>query len=116
MGVWFPRRRQRLRPGAGAAAAKTGRLKMRLISFTVEGYKNLTAAVTLGPLGGVNALHGANNVGKSNLIAAIDLFFGLLAIGGRVSKDQFAALDANEAVPGHPFAEIFTVLSPATIR
>ena len=59
---------------------------------------------------------GPNNVGKSNLIAAIDLFFGLLAIGGRVSKDQFAALDANEAVPGHPFAEIFTVLSPATIR
>ena len=58
---------------------------MRLNSFIVEGYKNLTAPVTFGPLGELNAVHGANNVGKSNLIQAIDLFFGLLAVGNQVS-------------------------------
>src|SRR5437868_15028481 len=89
---------------------------MRLKSFTVEGYKNLTAPVTLGPLGDLNALHGANNIGKSNLIQAIDLFFGLLALGNQVSKDQFVTLDASENVPGHPFAEIFTAASRNTIR
>src|SRR5947209_4649293 len=89
---------------------------MRLNSFTVEGYKNLTAPVTLGPMGDVNAVHGPNNIGKSNLIAAIDLFFGLLALGNQVSKDQILTLDANESVPGHPFPEIFTAGSPATIR
>jgi hypothetical protein len=89
---------------------------MRLNSFTVEGYKNLTAPVTFGPLGDLNSLHGPNNAGKSNLIQAIDLFFGLLALGNQVSKDQFVTLDAGEQVPGHPFSEIFTAGSPNTIR
>lgn len=89
---------------------------MRLNSFTVEGYKNLTAPVTFGPLGDLNAIHGANNLGKSNLIHAIDLFFGLLAVGNQVSKDQFVTMDAAEQVPGHPFSEIFTAGSPSTIR
>lgn len=89
---------------------------MRLNSFTVEGYKNLTAPVTFGPLGDLNALHGPNNVGKTNLLGAIELFFGLMAIGNQVSKDQFTTLDANEAVPGHPFAQIFTLPDPSPIR
>src|SRR5437764_334619 len=89
---------------------------MRLNSFTVEGYKNLTAPVTLGPLRDLNAIHGANNIGKSNLIQAIDLFFGLLAVGNQVTKDQFVTMDAAEQIPGHPFPEIFTAGSPVTIR
>jgi putative AbiEii toxin of type IV toxin-antitoxin system len=89
---------------------------MRLNSFTVEGYKNLMAPVTFGPLGGLHALHGPNNIGKSNLLSAIDLFFGLLAIGNQVSRDQFTTLDANEAVPGHSFGEIFNVPNLSAIR
>ena len=58
---------------------------MRLKSFEVEGFKNLTAKVTLDDLGAVNVLHGENNVGKSNLLQAIGVFFrclGLLAAQG----------------------------------
>src|SRR5438876_859776 len=89
---------------------------MRLNSFTVDGYKNLTEPVTFGPLSEINVLHGPNNVGKSNLIAAIELFFGLLGVGTQVSKEQFTPMDANEAIPGHPFAEIFHAASPAPIQ
>jgi hypothetical protein len=89
---------------------------MRLNSFTVEGYKSLTAPVTFGPLDSLNVLYGPNNIGKTNLLGAIELFFGLLASGNQVSKDQFTSLDANEAVPGHPFEAIFTVPSSSPIR
>jgi hypothetical protein len=89
---------------------------MRLNSFTVEGFKNLTTPVSLGPLGDLNAIHGANNIGKTNLIQAIDLFFGLMAVGNQVSKDQFVTLDKAEHVPGYPFSEIFTIGSPSPIR
>jgi predicted ATPase len=89
---------------------------MRLNSFTVEGYKNLTAPVTFGPLDDLNLLHGPNNSGKSNLLGAIDLFFGLLKVGNHVSKDQFVSMDEGEAVPGHPFSEIFTAGNPNPIR
>ena len=33
---------------------------MKLNSFTVQGFKNLTGPVTLGPLQRINVLHGAN--------------------------------------------------------
>src|SRR5262249_37486350 len=105
---------QLVRPGRTARIA--GREKMRLNSFTVEGFKNFTAPVTFGPLGDLNAVHGPNNIGKSNLIQAIDLFFGLLATGSQVSKDQFVTLDAAEHVRGYPFSEVFTAGSPTPIR
>ena len=76
---------------------------MRLNSFTVEGYKNLTVPVTFGPLGDLNAVHGPNNIGKTNLIRAIDLFFGLLAVGNQVSKYQFVTMDAGEHIPDKAF-------------
>jgi AAA domain, putative AbiEii toxin, Type IV TA system len=52
---------------------------MRLTRFEVTGYKNLRRTVALDGLGGFEVIHGENNVGKSNLLQAIDLFFVLLA-------------------------------------
>ena len=51
---------------------------MRLVSFEVEGFRNFVAPVRLTELGPVNVLHGENNVGKSNVLAAIEVFFKLL--------------------------------------
>jgi hypothetical protein len=51
---------------------------MHLIHFEVRGYKNFRAPLRLDDLGKINVLHGDNNVGKSNLLEAIGLFFVLL--------------------------------------
>jgi hypothetical protein len=88
---------------------------MRVNSFTVAGYKNLIEPVTLGPLGAIHALHGPNNIGKTNLLSSLDLFFALLGVGNQVSKDQYVSLDATEQIEGHPFAQIFNSREPAPI-
>jgi AAA15 family ATPase/GTPase len=54
---------------------------MRLSSFRVRGFKNLTREVVLEDLGPVNVLHGPNNVGKSNVLQAMQMFFRLLRRG-----------------------------------
>ena len=51
---------------------------MRLSTFAVSGYKNIRRRITLEGLAEVNVIHGENNVGKSNLLQAVDLFFGLV--------------------------------------
>ena len=53
---------------------------MRLASFHVQGFKNLLAPVQLDDLGPINVIHGQNNVGKSNLLQAIQVFFRVLAV------------------------------------
>jgi hypothetical protein len=53
---------------------------MRLRSFEVRGFKNLTQSVKLEGLGPINVIHGPNNVGKSNLLQAIRLFFYFVGI------------------------------------
>jgi predicted ATPase len=52
---------------------------MRLNRFEVTGYKNLRRTVALEELAAINVIHGENNVGKSNLLQAINLFFFLLS-------------------------------------
>jgi hypothetical protein len=93
-----------------------GQLAMKLISFTVEGFKNLSQPVTFGPLQAVNVLHGANNVGKSNLVQAMDVFFRLLGTGNQVSKSQVVGLENGEALIGCSFPELFHLASPTPIR
>jgi hypothetical protein len=51
---------------------------MRLRSFEVKGFKNLRLPIRLEDLGPVNVVHGDNNVGKSNLLESIELYFDLL--------------------------------------
>jgi predicted ATPase len=51
---------------------------MRFLWFEVQGYKNLRAPLRLTDIGQINVLHGDNNVGKSNLLEALGLFFVLV--------------------------------------
>lgn len=51
---------------------------MRLTYFSVEGFKNFRKPVVLENLQAINVLHGENNVGKSNVLQAMLLFFWAL--------------------------------------
>ncbi len=51
---------------------------MRIESIKIKGFRNLRSAVALEELADINVIHGDNNVGKSNVIDAIELAFSLL--------------------------------------
>jgi hypothetical protein len=53
---------------------------MRLTSFKIEGFKNFRAPVELNDLESLNVFHGDNNVGKSNALEAILVFFRALGV------------------------------------
>lgn len=55
---------------------------MFIESLRVQGFKSL-ADVTLADLSTINIFHGLNDVGKSNILQAIDLFFQLLPEAAR---------------------------------
>lgn len=48
---------------------------MQLVRFKVRGFKNFRDEMCLDELGPLNIIHGNNNVGKSNLLEALLLFF-----------------------------------------
>lgn len=56
---------------------------MQIAEFRIEGYKNLVAPMSLDGLGTrrIVVIHGPNNVGKSNLLEALQLPFILLGLG-----------------------------------
>ena len=94
---------------------------MRLSSFKVRGFKNLTQEVVLDELGPVNVLHGPNNVGKSNVLQAMQLFFRLVRRGGSlvdvplpdpVPIDDKAWLDLT----GMARTDAFNLEAPVPIR
>lgn len=98
---------------------------MRLQRFEVSGYKNFRQAVVLDQLGAINVIHGENNVGKSNLLQAIDVFFALLEAFPRsptamsyttrfepIRWDQEALF---HRVVDHPPAMLFNLESPHPI-
>lgn len=87
---------------------------MRLETFSVTGFKNFTEEVTLSDLGLINVIHGENNVGKSNLLEAIHLFFQLLdpSLYNRnssPSEDSFITDTTMENQLGHRRNEIFHI-------
>ncbi len=78
---------------------------MRLTWFQAQGYKNLRSELRLDALGRINVLHGDNNVGKSNLLEAIGLFFLLLYVlreegGGGPGLAERYARKAPPSAPG----------------
>lgn len=60
---------------------------MRLRRFQVQGFKNFVNPVVLDDLGPFNVIHGDNNVGKSNLLESIGLFFVAMQALREESKD-----------------------------
>lgn len=70
---------------------------MHLRRFSVIGYKNLQQLVSLDDLGPINVVHGPNNVGKSNLLEAMALFFRcLLPVGGELPIATSRRFNPNE--------------------
>ena len=90
---------------------------MRLISFEVEGFKNLREKVRLSDLGDITVLHGDNSVGKSNLLLAIEVFFWLLSgIDGAVGVPA-GVRELGQVKPPKVgrWKEIFNFANPAAI-
>lgn len=81
---------------------------MRIEQFRFTGFANFTQPVTWGPLEEVNLLYGPNNVGKSNLLRAVELYFHLLGAGDVVTKSQRQILDQ----PGAALAELMSASTP----
>ncbi|MEW5986017.1 MAG: ATP-binding protein [Chloroflexota bacterium] len=79
--------------------------------FEVTGYKNLTRKIDFGPLGRINVIHGENNVGKSNLLEAMDLFFRCLA-----TPDIQRLTSIGADVLGRPIGVIFNLVDPQPIE
>jgi len=90
---------------------------MRFLWFEVQGYKNLRAPLRLTDIGRINVLHGDNNVGKSNLLEAIGLFFVLVRIfreeagGGPSLAERYALRTPPAAMEADGTATHTTVRS-----
>jgi hypothetical protein len=90
---------------------------MLLRRFSVTGYKNLRRTAVLDALGSINLIHGPNNVGKSNLLQAMALFFQcLLPTGGDLPIAEPRKLTPAETqdLVSHP-REMFHLDEPAPI-
>jgi predicted ATP-dependent endonuclease of OLD family len=61
---------------------------MRLKRFSVKGFKNFQQEIVLEDMGTICVIHGENNVGKSNVLEAMQLFFQLLQKKDSVTLDQ----------------------------
>jgi ABC-type cobalamin/Fe3+-siderophores transport system ATPase subunit len=86
-----------------------------LQQFEVKGYKNLTQIITFGPLGRINVIHGENNVGKSNLLEAMWLFFRLvnkisLGSGLELPSKRFQEITHVSAT------DVFNLIEPLPIE
>lgn len=78
---------------------------MRLEWFEVSGFKNLREQVKLEDIGSLAVLHGANGIGKSNLLEAIAAFFEALAgnqgdLRGSLLTTQLLQSVAKDSLPG----------------
>lgn len=91
---------------------------MRLISFSVQGYKNLRQRVELRDLEAINVIHGPNNVGKSNLLQAMALFFECLEPRNGFNPLSDTRVGWSELGVGfvRVHRELFHLASPAPIR
>lgn len=97
---------------------------MKLLEFAVSGYKNLSREVRLEGLGRVNVIHGDNNVGKSNLLEAMRLFFLLLCrdVGDALPLGPGKEIRIDDAgllaLTGAQIADIYDLRGPpaSTIR
>lgn len=92
---------------------------MRLSTFHVRGYKNFQTKVTLDGLSTVNVIHGPNNIGKSNLLEAMTLYFRLLGL----EEDGWLPLSVDRRIPdeemrqrGFPRTDIFNLERPDPIE
>lgn len=89
--------------------------------FEVQGFKNLIEPVVLDELGEINVIHGDNNVGKSNLLEAMHLFFQLLGEemtqGTTLFKQGSVTFDPGKLTStSHSAAQVFNIFAPQPIH
>jgi len=91
---------------------------MKITKFEVQGYKNLVAPCCLDELGDINVLHGPNDVGKSNLLEALELAFRLLGAGDFLpfTSPRTLSDEAFAKLTGRPLRYAFNLDEPAPIR
>lgn len=80
---------------------------MRLSSFHVRGFKNFRREVALEDLSAINVIHGVNNVGKSNLLQAMALYFRLLGL----EQDGWLPFSQDRRISDQEFADLGFVRS-----
>jgi len=87
---------------------------MQVKRFSVNGYKNLVSEIVLEDIGAIGVIHGENNLGKSNLLEAMQLFFQLLCFN-QTWKAQLTTQELAQL--GFKASEIFNLDSeiPITI-
>lgn len=92
---------------------------MRLSSFQVRGFKNFRQEIGLEDLSAINVLHGPNNVGKSNLLEAMALYFHLLGL----EQDGWLPLSIDRRINDQEFerlgfirSEMFNLKHPDPIE
>ncbi|MEZ4431391.1 MAG: AAA family ATPase [bacterium] len=80
--------------------------------FEVQGFKNFVEPVVLDELGEINVIHGDNNVGKSNLLEAMHLFFAIANEWVLPSDSKPFGIGTQELVQmDHPQQTIFGLQS-----
>jgi AAA15 family ATPase/GTPase len=85
---------------------------MQVKRFSVKGYKNFVSEIVLEDMGAICVIHGENNIGKSNLLEAMQLFFQLLCF----NHSWFAKLSSEDlAQLGFKASEIFSLESESPI-
>jgi hypothetical protein len=91
---------------------------MQLKRFAVKGFKNFQTEIVLENIGTIAVIHGENNVGKSNLLEAMQLFFQLLLVPNQSvpislgQKMRFSELEERGFDPG----DLFNLEIPAPIE
>ncbi|WP_069470411.1 AAA family ATPase [Candidatus Marithrix sp. Canyon 246] len=86
---------------------------MQLKRFAVKGFKNFQTEIVLENLNAIAVIHGENNVGKSNLLEAMQLFFQLLLVqDGLAKKMRFSELEEQGFYPSN----IFNLEKPVPIE
>jgi len=79
---------------------------MQLKRFSVKGFKNFRQEIVLEDMGAICVIHGENNVGKSNVLEAMQLFFQLLMVQERIAwVQQITSSDIEQLgfIPGEIF-------------
>jgi AAA15 family ATPase/GTPase len=88
---------------------------MQLKRFSVKGFKNIRTEIVLDDIGAISVIHGENNVGKSNVLEAMQLFFQLLTLSERTTWVQQMTSSELEQL-GFIASEIFNLEFIDTIK
>lgn len=93
---------------------------MHVTRFSVRGFKNLASEVVLDNLENFNVLHGPNNVGKSNVLQALDLAFYLLTLEpvSGTSAQRPSVVSSGHIEPRYLCStrELYNLTQPAPIE